>query len=416
MRLNYKYTVAYAVISLVILVVGFSIEYVALERSTLQTTIGKLRKLNTKVAAGLAAQKPLKQPNVSYQFLDKEPANWPKEIVKKRLSWNPQLLDSTQNVAVTTLHFIGHRYALITSNTFIISPDTIYWEGILLVFAWTFIFLLAIVIISSEILSGYILAPFYSTLQAMRNFAVHKEEKIRLEQTSTYEFDELQAFLATMAEKAKKEYKVLKEFSENASHELQTPIAVMKSKLELLIQTDLTEEQLLKITSVNEQLQRLSKINEGLVLLAKLENYEHSRAEKLDLSGLLRETISSFEELAEMRNIHLQAQIADGVSVACSADLYRILLNNLLSNSLKHNQDGGTIEVKLSPHLLLIRNTGDAPLLPTEDLFGRFRKGNNNVKSVGIGLAIVRKITEIYGQEISYQYADSWHTIRIKLQ
>lgn len=415
MRLNYKYTIAYSVITFFTLLIGFSIVYTAVKRSTLQTAVGKLRNLNTLVAKQVSHDKtfmPHPQKNVTVQLLNSRINNKTEEIRSKRL-WNSELRDTVTNVTLTTTHLAGGKKIAVTSSTYIITADTIYLEGIFMVFAWTFIFLISAVVILSEIFSGYILSPFYSALQAVRNFSIDQKEKIVFEKTSTYEFAELYDFLFKMTENAAKDYTVLKEFSENASHELQTPIAVIKAKMELLMQTNLNEDQLIKLTAMYEELEKLSKINHALTLLTKLENFQGSNDETTDLSRILKQSVAAFSDLAEMKGIKICCEIPDGIAVMINEELCKILFDNLLSNALKHNSGKGFIYINLSQKAFVISNTGMAPTVPTEELFQRFKKNNQSLNSIGIGLAIVRKITEIFHFSIRYSFADELHTVEI---
>lgn len=214
MRLNYKYTFGYSIITFFTLVVGFSIIYNTLKRATTQTAIGKLKNLNTiiagKIADGNNFTAASEAKNVTIIALDQRVEANPEKVTTTRM-WNPELLDTITNISLTTHHKIKNRQFAITSKTFIITPDTIYLNGIFMVFAWTFIFLISVVIISSEVISGYILSPFYAALQAVKNFSIDQKESIAFEKTTTYEFKELQGFLQRMTENATKDYNILKE-------------------------------------------------------------------------------------------------------------------------------------------------------------------------------------------------------------
>nr|WP_236668984.1 HAMP domain-containing sensor histidine kinase [Hymenobacter rubidus] len=216
-----------------------------------------------------------------------------------------------------------------------------------------------------------------------------------------------------MTARAQSDYQALQEFSENASHELQTPIASIKAQIELLMDSELSEKQFLRLTAMHDELERLAKINHSLTLLAKLEHYESRPHVLTNLSELVPATEAAFADLAEMKGISTEQYIEPGVQVPLDASLAQLLLNNLLSNAIRHNVAGGKIRLRLSADELLLQNTGHAPSAPVEELFGRFKKGNAALDSIGIGLAIVKRIGELYGHRLSYTYEAGWHTIRV---
>lgn len=416
-RLNYRYTKAYSLVTFFALLIGFSIVYNAVKRSSSQATIGQLKNLNAIIARQIESGKDFSghdsRTNVSIKKLHSNIEN-DHEIVRYKTVYNTKLQDTVTDVQLTTFHKIDAVYYQITSHTFMIIADNIYLNGIFMVFAWTFIFLISMVIISSEVISGYILSPFNSTLQSIQRFTINQKTDFKFEKTSTLEFQELNIFLQKMTEKAKKDFTVLKEFSENASHELQTPIAVIKAKIELLMQSRLDEQQLIKLTSMMDELEKLSKINQSLTLLTTLENFENKKNSPINISAIVEETIISFSDLMEMKNISLRKKIKKEVIIQMDETLGRILMNNLFSNAIRHNLINGEIEVEITAAKMRIKNTGNPPLVPTEELFERFKKDNQSLNSIGIGLSIVKKICEIFHHSISYTSISSFHVLEIK--
>ncbi|WP_375434379.1 sensor histidine kinase [uncultured Hymenobacter sp.] len=417
MKLNYRYTIAYAVITLFVLSVGFAIVYGAMSRSVTQTTIGKLRHLNEIIAAQLHSGRDYTghPARANVRIRRTAPADTARhaQLVQEREEWDPALQSTVNVVQLTTYPRIrGQRYH-ITSRAVVVRPSDEYLTGIVLVFAWTFVFLLALVVILSEIISWYILKPFNAILQGIERFQLSQKTTIGLQPSRTMEFNVLNEFLMKMTGRAQRDYQGLKEFSENASHELQTPIASMKAKIELLMDSELTEKQLLMLTAMHDELERLAKINQSLTLLAKLEHFESYPAPLTDLSWLVPATEAAFADLAEMKGLRTTQHVAPGVRVPLDESLAQLLLNNLFSNAIRHNLPGGEIRISLSSTELMLENTGHAPSVPVGELFGRFKKGNAALDSIGIGLAIVKRISELYNHRIEYAYADGWHRIRV---
>jgi two-component system OmpR family sensor kinase len=416
-KLNYRYTIAYAVITFFVLSIGFAIVYAALSRSVTQATIGKLTHLNAVIANQLRSGRDyMGHPSRAHVRISRvaaadtalgEPA------AQVRDEWDATLQARVAMVRLTTYPVVGGQLYRVVSQAAVVEPSDVYLTGLVLVFAWTFVFLLALVVILSELLSWRILKPFNATLRGIQQFQLSQHTAIDLQPTRTAEFNELNEFLIRMTARAQSDYQGLKEFSENASHELQTPIASIKAKIELLMDSDLAEKQLVQLAAMHDELERLAKINHSLTLLAKLEHYETAPDTLADLSQLVPATEAAFADLAEMKGLRTTQHIAPGVRVPLDASLAQLLLNNLFSNAIRHNLPGGELLIELSATELLLENTGHAPTAPVSELFGRFKKGNAALDSIGIGLAIVKRISELYGHRIAYTYADGRHRVRI---
>jgi two-component system OmpR family sensor kinase len=416
-KLNYRYTLAYAVLTFCVLSLGFAIVYAALSRSVTQVTIGELENLNTLVVkqlrGGATAVPDSLRPYVQASPVAATDTARRRRTVQVRPEWDAALQARVAVVRLTTYPVVGGRPYRVTSRAAVVEPRDAYLTGLVLVFAWTFVFLLALVVILSELISWRILRPFNATLHGIQQFALGQPHAIELPDTRTAEFKELNEFLVKMTARAQSDYRGLQEFSENASHELQTPIASIKAKLELLMDSELTEKQLGTLTTMHDELERLAKINHALTLLAKLEHFEPAPDTLADLSQLVPATEAAFADLAEMKGLATTLAIAPGVRVPLDASLAQLLLNNLFSNAIRHNVPGGQIRVELSATGLLLANTGLAPSAPVSELFGRFKKGNSALDSIGIGLAIVKRISELFGHRVSYEYAAGWHRIRL---
>ncbi|MFA6056588.1 MAG: HAMP domain-containing sensor histidine kinase [Taibaiella sp.] len=417
MKLNYKYTIAYAAITFVVLSIGFAIVYNSIQRNAVQSLSGKLERLNEVIAQQMKSGKDYtghpSRRNVEITPVSSRNTSASESKVDVNKEWNEELQAEVKMLHLSTFKMINGQLYRISSKAVLIEPDDIYLNGIILVFAWTFVFLLALVVVLSEIISWYILKPFNDTLEAIQLFQINQENTIDVHDTQTYEFRELNAFLVKMTNKAKSDYIAIKEFSENASHELQTPIATMKAKIEMLMDTSLNEEQVNALSEIHNELERLARINSSLTLLAKLEHYEFNAGNSIDFSKALQECLTRFSDWMEMKDIQLQSEITPGAVIALDESLGQLLLTNLISNAIRHNILHGKLIVTLTASELTIQNTGEPPLIPVEQLFGRFKKGNSALDSIGIGLAIVKKICTLYQYDIQYAYAEGLHTVRV---
>jgi signal transduction histidine kinase len=238
----------------------------------------------------------------------------------------------------------------------------------------------------------------------------------------------LNVFLQKMTEKAREDYRSLKEFTENTSHELQTPTAIIRGKLDLLMESDIRDEQAILIAETQNALERLSRIHSSLTLLTKLENHEYEASTTVCISQLTRETLNSFEELIQLKSLTLMTTIAEKIYVPLHPSLADLLLTNLIGNAIRHNvppgafgkdevgasfSGQGLIQVNLTRDGLIVVNTGRQPQVPTVELFERFKKGNSGGDSIGIGLAIVRQICDLSHFSIDYQYRDGFHCLAV---
>jgi signal transduction histidine kinase len=325
----------------------------------------------------------------------------------------PRLRGLDRKLTVGASYKINGRHYYISTFDYIAEPDEII-DGIRKSLIAILIILLLFVGLVGRFISNRILSPFQQTLQAIKSFSLKQRDAIRTTDTNTTEFRELNHFLEKMTAKALHDYRTLKEFSENASHEIQTPLAVIRGKLELLMETEITEEQAGYVMSIHQAVQKLSSVNHSLVLLTKLENLEYTASEPMDFSMAVENAKSFFQELIAVKSLALESYIEMYVYLAIHPFLADTLLNNLISNAIRHNIPDGTIYISLSKEKLVIRNTGNPPDVPTDELFKRFRKNNQSSDSTGLGLSIVKQICDLCHFTVHYTYADRLHTVEVK--
>ena len=322
----------------------------------------------------------------------------------KRMESNRKLVGYAQ---------VDSMYLQFTLYDVIVESDDI-MEGVIRSLTWLFVLLGSGLLVSTFLISRYLLKPFHQTLHEIKNFNVSEAQPLLLPSTNTQEFNQLNRFIEQMTEKMRQDYQRVREFSENASHEIQTPLAVAKGKLELLSQSShLTEEQSELLGTAYQAVDEVSKLAKSLMLLTKIENKEFSDFHRIDGSAQLRRVVADFEELLVLKEVALTQDIADEVYLRNNPILFKILLNNLFNNAIRYNQPGGAIRVVLRSSSLTVANTG-APLRePPEALFERFKKNQQSSESMGLGLAIVKKICDISGYRIQYRYQKGWHTVQV---
>jgi signal transduction histidine kinase len=284
---------------------------------------------------------------------------------------------------------------------------------VLLTLAIVVLLLLVLFIINRFVLNKLWL-PFNNTLTELKQFNLSNKKEIQLKTSNINEFEELNIAVTEMSKAVLKDYEALKNFTENASHEIQTPLAVINSKLELLMQSEnFTEQQVQYIGHIQGETSRLSKLNQSLLLLTKIDNRQFKHTEEVDIAKIVSKQLSNYEELIAAKGITLTKDIASACIVSMNEMMAEILVANLITNAIKHNLDNGTIAVTVNKKELAVSNTGSPLDGDPAVMFERFKKDKVNSDSLGLGLSIVKKITEQYGFTVRYSYADMIHTVSI---
>ncbi len=264
------------------------------------------------------------------------------------------------------------------------------------------------------VISKWLWKSFYNTISLLNEYDLKTNKKLILSSSNIKEFKELNETLAKMTDKIYADFTRQKEFTENASHELQTPLAVIRSKIELLIQSDnLKENEMENIQMIESTVNKLSSLNKALLLLVKIENHQFNELDELSLQITMEKILSNFENLITDKNILISKEYTDDSSVKMNPQLLDILLTNLLQNAIRHNFKGGFIKIGISKNILTIANTGEDLKINSIELFERFKKGANSQESLGIGLAIAKSIADIYKIDISYSYEINCHIFKI---
>jgi signal transduction histidine kinase len=414
MRLVNKFTVWYLAITTLVLLLSGIIVFYNVQAEIEKEVTRRLKRDIDHAVRLLESEVPIDSvmaEHIAIKELAFDKALIPFSTFDSMVNYSPSLTRVfDRKFGVVSSYKIKDKHYYISAYNFIAEPDEIL-EGILFSLGLTLLILLLFVGIVSRMMSKQILAPFNQVLKAIQSFTLNQKGRIQLAATRTYEFRELNQFLEKMMGKAQEDYRSLKEFSENASHELQTPLAIIRGKLELLMETKIDEEQAAFIVSIQNSVQKLSAINQSLTLLTKLENQEY-QAKNLDFSLLVNNTLAAFRELIEMKSILLTTKI-EKVDINLNPVLADMLFTNLLSNAIQHNTINGSIEVILSPSALVIKNSGEAPKIPTSELFKRFKKNKQSSDSTGLGLAIVKQICDLNGLNVVYEYTDGVHTVKV---
>jgi signal transduction histidine kinase len=307
----------------------------------------------------------------------------------------------------------GQSYLIIVRDTLLEKSDLLMSIGI--VIGSVFILLIISLYLINRKLSIIIWKPFYRTIEHLKGFS-HNDPYFRLPAlTEIDEFIELNKTLETLTRKVTSDYQSLKRFTEDASHEIQTPLAVIQSKLESLMQyPDLKKDHAELIRSSYSSVQRISKLTQTLLLLTKIANDQFPEKKSVNLSELIVEKVKSFEDHINGRSLILHTDLEPACYIESNFFLTESLVINLLGNAIRHSAIGENIIIKLANKHLEISNTGTPLPVSSEKLFERFYKIDKSSDSHGLGLSIVKDICALNKWEINYIYEDSLHKFIVK--
>ncbi|CAN5492983.1 HAMP domain-containing sensor histidine kinase [soil metagenome] len=256
-------------------------------------------------------------------------------------------------------------------------------------------------------------SPFYKTINQLNSFKI-SETPIKYEKSAIKEFSELNSVLTNMTEQMYQDFISQKQFIENASHEIQTPLAVIKTKIELLIQSStLSEKDMQLIQSVYNASNKLSSLNKALLLLSKIENNQFIDLENIYFKSLIEKNIEHFEDLISIKNIKIEKDYSATPIHQMNPILADILITNLIQNAIRHNIKDGFIKIELAEKFIRLSNSSIADISDTNELFKRFKKSDESNDSIGLGLAIVKEICESFDIKLQYQSENNTHSLTL---
>jgi len=260
------------------------------------------------------------------------------------------------------------------------------------------------------------LSVFYSTIRKLEDFELSKLQTLTLEIAEVQEIKKLNDVFEKMATQIYNDFEVQKEYTENVSHELQTPLAIISSKADELMQADnLSKEQMEQLALLLETTNRLSKINQALIFLTKIDNRFYTQGSSFSLNDLIKEKLQIFDTAIQEKDLKLELDLSDITQVYMNPYLAETLIINLIKNAIIHNSSGGVLRIHLSNNILSISNSGSPLSFPEKDIFKRFIRSDDSKKNLGIGLSIVQRICDLYTFKIAYTYA-SEHQFKINLK
>lgn len=276
-----------------------------------------------------------------------------------------------------------------------------------------FLLLLSLILINNLVLKR-LWKPFYDFLSQLKEFKIQAATPLKTSNTNIKEFKDLETAVSEMNLHSLNAFNQQKEFIENASHELQTPLGMAINKLELLFESDeLDDFQAQKLNETYKILKRLTKLNKSLLLLSKIENKQISNSENISINEVVEQIVKELEDYAVFKNIKIEVELNGELSKKMDKTHAHTLISNLLFNAIYHNKENGEINVSISRNQLTISNTGSLIALDESKIFNRFQKGNASANGTGLGLAIVKAITKLYQLDLTYSFKDKKHYFSI---
>ncbi|WP_287678176.1 HAMP domain-containing sensor histidine kinase [Bacteroides sp.] len=257
--------------------------------------------------------------------------------------------------------------------------------------------------------------PLYVLLSWFNNYKIGSGYKPLSNKTKITEFKELYHAVTMSAQRNEKLYEQQKMFIGNASHEMQTPLAICLNRLEMLMEDEnLTEKQMEEIAKTHQTLENITRMNKSLLLLCKIENGQYADVKEVSVNSLVSQYVDTFNDVYSYKNITVKVTEMSSLSMQINESLAIILVSNLLKNAYLHNCENGKIDVVISEKDFTVSNTGESAL-DSSKIFTRFYQGSKKEGSTGLGLALIHTICRANNISISYEFRDKMHVFKVSL-
>jgi signal transduction histidine kinase len=350
--------------------------------------------------------------NYEIREITKEYAKSIRDVHKDTLMYMAYEEDMEPVRLLTTAFKINERfYELKVISSMVEEDDLI--EDLFYSLIWLYIAMLASILIVNKFLLRKVWKPFYDMVDQLKHFRLGKDNSIQPVATQVKEFRVLNDSIVALAKHTVEAYESQKQFIENASHELQTPIAISINRLELLAERDdVSEQNLEAIGQVIQTLERLTRLNKSLLLLSKIENRQFMQTETVSVNDLFTQLIEEFHDFAEYKNLSVSIEENGQLAWSMQRDLAVIMVSNLMKNAIVHNHTNGTVDVEIGSNFFSISNSGSAAPLNQDKIFHRFHKDSADNNNTGLGLAIVKAIADLYELSVEYKF-DGKHSVRV---
>lgn len=293
---------------------------------------------------------------------------------------------------------------LLTIKASMVEEDELL-EDLLTALIALYIMLVISVAVINHLILRKVWKSFYQLLDRLKSFKLGTDTSFKSPHSPIEEFKILGKELEDMLKRNEAIYSSQKQFIENASHELQTPLAISLNKLELFADNNtLPDEQMMELGKISDTLNRLVRLNKSLLMLSKIENRQYAEEEVVDFNELLQQLVADYEDLADYKSITINITSLSPLLFKMNKGLALTLVSNLLKNAILHNHAGGTVTIFIDNNSVTISNTGSDKALDTASIFKRFYRDSNNEQSTGLGLSIVNSIITNYNLTVTYTF------------
>ena len=286
-------------------------------------------------------------------------------------------------------------------------------ESIFYLLIGLFVILLVIILLINIWVFHRSMKPFYQLLEWLEHYRLGKNnEKLSIE-THTTEFRKLNEAVSRYVAHSEEVFEKQKQFIGNASHELQTPLAICQNRLEMLLEDEtLGEQQMSEIMKTYQTLEYLSKLNKSLLLLSKIDNHQFSEEKEVCLNEVLHRYMDDYQEVYAYRDITLTVEEEGELYWRMNETLAVVLITNLLKNAFVHNINKGNIRIVVSSSGIRFGNTASGSALDASRVFDRFYQGSKKKEgSTGLGLAIVDAVCRHSSLKIRYRFEEDMHWV-----
>ena len=305
----------------------------------------------------------------------------------------------------------GTNYKITVSTPTFERDDII--RAILIHIITLYAVLVGTIMLVTTMVFNYSMKPLYSLLKWLKKYSPGKGTKDFPDEESVMEFRRLTQAARITIERAEKQLELQKQFTGNASHELQTPLAILGTRIEWLIdKTTLTDEQFAELSKMRQSLHRLAKLNRTLLLLSKIDSGQFIARSEVDLAGIIENEAGIYKEIFDYKEIDCTIRLPKRFTASMDESLATTMISNLIKNAYLHSPENGKIEIETTEHELRISNSGETGLDATR-IFDRFYT-NGKSGSTGLGLALVKSIADSYNFAFTYNFTGKMHCFTVR--
>ncbi len=285
---------------------------------------------------------------------------------------------------------------------------------------WLMVLLFGILLLShlaiSMLMVGRTMKPL-SRLLAWMNAYRPGGDNVPLDNpTRVTEFAQMNRSVRQLTERSEGFERQQQLFISNASHEIQTPLAICIGRLETLLEDDaLPAEQAREVGKTLGTLGNLSQLNRSLLMLSRIDKGQYSDDQPIDLLAVVRDHLPDYEELFAAKALTVDAVLDGALTVKADKHLANTAVLNLLKNAFVHSPAGGTLRLRGDARALRLSNTATGGALDSGKIFLPFYHDASKSRSTGLGLALVAAVCRRYGWILRYVYEPGWHCFELRV-